>query len=289
MLAHIGVDGTLDLLTRLIAQDGIQIEDEAGDPVFALAFGYRRWLARRQGADCVSTGVNVEVVQDAFTEKMLLSRFIEEKVSDDILDALTKYSVHQAIERRRPEKVRHMADRVVEAMAMLDVYLPECAFIIDLVLTRIFFAEVPLSLGGSTARAIGVVWFNLPHTLGVLDIVELLAHETTHHVLFLDILTHGPHVDPIHTMHLARSAIRRTPRPLSCALDSLVVAVELLECRSHFVRTGMPKVHEEGAHPATDVLLEGAMDTISDLEQQMQLLTPRGRSWLRRSAEILGG
>ncbi|MGQ7249332.1 aKG-HExxH-type peptide beta-hydroxylase [Halomonas sp. V046] len=289
MRAHLGADALISLLRHLTIRAGVLVAGQAGD-LCLTAFAYRRWLAMRQGAVTTGSDLVTEFVCDPAAERELLSGFIEsdsESRADELLAPLTPQGVDEAIAQRDPWHIAAQYAQVVEARDLLWRLLPVQALLNDIVLARIFCAQVPNSLGGSTASRIGVVWINLPLPMAVFEVAELLVHEATHHWTFLDTLVAGPHVRPEANGAMACSSIRHTQRPLVCAFDSLLVAVEPLALRRDLRVALGAMVDQSGIHPSSRALQESAGDCLASITAQSQCLTARGKAILVRSADSL--
>lgn len=135
------------------------------------------------------------------------------------------------------------------------------------------------SYGGSSSAAMGVIWLSLGATVTERDIVEMLLHELTHHLLFLDERNH-PHFDYdliTREENRAFSAILNLHRPLDKVMHSIVVATELILGRLRF----LPEGGERTVHPATEKLLADtrtAYDSITSLPGADLVLRPRARA-----------
>jgi hypothetical protein len=252
-----------------------------------LKAGYRQFLSRWQPLVTLGNEIIPEFIDCAATERLLMEAFIEPPIENDILDPITAEVIDEAIARRCPDYVALRARQIERAREALYKLNPLHGRLFDLTVTRLFCVDVPRNQGGSTARAVGVIWVNTPATATVGDMVEFLVHEMTHHVIFLDNYLHGHYTRfGQHPDSVAVSAIRGVPRPLPCVLDSLLVSVEVLSLRAE--ATGEPAAPK--FHPRTEALWSGTvatLDSIHSIPDWESMLLPRGRFLLDRAEERL--
>ncbi len=282
MFALLGLDTILGTLDGLFDRAGIEVA-QAGHG--ARKFAYNRWLAITQGPVANTPGSGPEFVDDPAAEAALLAAFIDDSVDDDLLDPITPDTIAAAIAWRDPAHVQANMRLAEEARALLHARSPGWGMVFDLVVNRIYCVDLPGSRGGSTAHAIGSIWINLPPSTPRTDMAELLVHELTHQLTFLDHHLQ-PHYLPGGANALATSAIRRTPRPAACVLDSLLVGVEILALRAYFL--GEPD--RPRLHPSADTLVDGCFDAAASLRAVAAdggILSARGRYLLERSLDTL--
>ena len=137
----------------------------------------------------------------------------------------------------------------------------------------------------STASVIGTVWFNpasswMPETLA-----EVVVHETTHALIFLDEIRHI-HIDPTAAMErempTVPGAVSSRPLPLPTAVHSAMVAAELLEWRRRFSSDfGVP------VHGSTEKIITNARQTFDLLQGHRDFYTPRLLDLLDRTGRAL--
>jgi hypothetical protein len=139
------------------------------------------------------------------------------------------------------------------------------------------------SHGGSSSAAMGTIWMAVGPTVSKADLVEMLLHELTHHLLFIDERNY-PHFDYAliaRDENRAFSAILNLNRPVDKVLHSIVVATELILGRQRF----LPNAERVVVHPSTSKLIANAMTahaSITSLESAGQLLRPRAHEILDR-------
>lgn len=121
--------------------------------------------------------------------------------------------------------------------------------------------------GGSSSNAIGTIWLSVDDSLRHPDIVELLLHELTHHLVFIDEYNRNHFDYDLIAMpdNYALSAIRGTFRPLDKVVHSIIVATELVYARSNLFRHNESEV---AVHPDTATILR---ETLASCESVMGL------------------
>jgi len=275
-----GLESLSNTLHQLVSRSGLEV---AGQSLADRKFAYNRWLAMIQDPIASIVSSRPQFVLDPSLEGRLLAAFMEDS-ADQQLGQITTTVVEEAVKRRCEREVYRQLESASAARAMLHDVEPDWGSLFDLIVNMLFCAAVPRNRGGSSARAVGVVWMNLPIECQTEDVVEFLVHEMTHHAIFLDGLHYG-HYLPGAAKTTAKSAIRGVARPLPCVLDSLLVGAEILSLRSRCL--GEPQ--DPVLHPPTDVLVDGCVDAaISLLELPVEtLLTPRGLELFERAVWLL--
>lgn len=253
----------------------------------ALKDGYRELLRGMQPSVACGAGHLPELVDDPATEAALMDAFVEPEIPNDILEPLTEQVILAAQARRDPEHVALRLQQVQRGREALHQLEPSWGRLLDLMIHRFFCVDVPRNLGGSSARAVGIIWVNTPATATVGDMVEFLVHELTHHVVFLDDRLHGHYTPRAHDLREAAvSAIRGVPRPVPCVFDSLLVSVEVLSLRRAW--TGEPT--KPALHPPSEPLWESTWQTLQSIRaipDWPSLFTPRGRFLLELAESLL--
>ena len=278
MFGLIGQHACIENLRAASAASGFRID---GDGLPALKFAYNRWLAAHLGPQCASQSMTPELISEPQVEAALLSLFIETQSETDCLDAITPRTVTETIARRDPAHIDSCLAATEEARDELWALAPDWGQLFDLFVNKIFVADIAGNAGGSTGRAIGIMWVNLPLDIPLADRVEYAIHELTHHIIFVD-SAHTPHYGEIGHDTFARSTIRGTARPLPAVFDSLLVALEILYFRS-FVS---PVDYVPQLHPSTEIVLEQAaktFDSIDRIDDLDRALAPRGFELLARA------
>ena len=135
------------------------------------------------------------------------------------------------------------------------------------------------SHGGSTSASIGAIWLAVGDKITQLDLTEMLIHELTHHLLFVDELNHPQFQYKRIKLreNYALSAILKRQRPLDKVVHSIVVGASIIDARRRFLGNHEPTL----IHPATpelekDVL--AAIDSVNTMPNITELITPHMRS-----------
>jgi len=136
--------------------------------------------------------------------------------------------------------------------------------------------------GGSNSAAIGLIWLSAPTQLCERDLAELLLHELTHHLLYIDELSHPQFIydDMLDDQNFVSSAIFGKSKSVSKVFHSIIVGVEICSWRQRFGWGPGPS----GAHPSSHDLLSGIHSSYTELMTLPRfdaLTTPHSRSILR--------
>jgi hypothetical protein len=157
-----------------------------------------------------------------------------------------------------------------------------------LAINSVFFRQSDDAVGGSTSTAIGSIWFAGRAKLTMFDYTELLVHELTHNLLFLDEIRHT-HFDYSlikDKENFAISSILKLRRPLDKVVHSIVVATEIIAARRGFLG-----IHPEArAHAPIRELTQDALtgiDSVFALKNLSDLTRPRIIEILERCRENL--
>jgi hypothetical protein len=164
--------------------------------------------------------------------------------------------------------------------------------VFDLVVHSIFVSRTNITSagyqahGGSASGAIGCIWLSMRPDLTNVDVLDLLAHELTHQLMFIDELVYG-HFDYsliLHEENFAYSAILNKVRPLDKVVHSIVVATELILARQALnLPSEGRSVHPDNERLATEVLR--AADTVHALPNRDDLVSARALGIIDRCAQ----
>lgn len=214
-------------------------------------------------------------VTDERTEDALVSAYGHNATLNDLQQS-------EVIGTPYPDGVkREMIARVREALDTFRGLDDTLTAIFDLTIHSIVIRpsnkpQGRASHGGSSSAAIGTIWIAPRSTTTKFDIVEMLLHELTHHLLFIDERNY-PHFDYGligHRGNRAFSAILNMSRPVDKVAHSIVVATELILGRSRFLPENNPRT----VHPQTDKMIADVLTahaSITNIESAEQLLRPR--------------
>lgn len=118
--------------------------------------------------------------------------------------------------------------------------------------------------GGTTNKCIGLIWLNVRPDTSEINVIEMLVHELTHTLVFLDELNYGHFIYENITKSdfWAISSILKRRRPMDKVIHSILVSMELLYARSNF----LPSVDEtELLHPTSQDLFKNIQDSIDSV------------------------
>lgn len=107
--------------------------------------------------------------------------------------------------------------------------------------------------GGTSSKCIGLIWLNIHPELSMQNVLEMLIHELTHTLVFLDELNceHFNYDTLSKEPYWALSSILKRRRPMDKVIHSVVVSMEILFARRHY----LPAADEtQLIHPESKVL-----------------------------------
>jgi hypothetical protein len=145
------------------------------------------------------------------------------------------------------------------------------------VVHSVFCSHSDVASGGTTSGAVGVIWIKRPSGFEPTDLKELLLHEMTHTLMFLDEWRFGHYLDYpaiARRENYALSPILAKQRPLDKVVHALMVTAEVLSFRE--LHAGHP--HGQRRHPDSDRLIRAAEQSIASvrgLPNVKQLLAER--------------
>ncbi len=138
--------------------------------------------------------------------------------------------------------------------------------------------------GGSSSAAIGLIWMTIDPNASPRDLQEILFHEFTHHLLYIDDLS-APHFDyreMFDPSNFVDTAIYKRSKSVGKVIHSLLVAAEIVLGRERY---GWG--HEAGiAHPSSLMLIEGIRDAFTRIQAvpaYESLTRPRIRDLVSRA------
>lgn len=151
-----------------------------------------------------------------------------------------------------------------DTMDFIKEICPEAHFAFNLIIDSIFLRKSEQSGGGSTSNAIGVIWLNSRNYWSKNDLAELLIHELTHNMMFIDEARYLHYSDYdliLDPKNFTQSAILHTRRPLDKVVHSIVVATELLLFRKNLI--GEPS--NPLIHPPSEMIRKQTLDACQSL------------------------
>jgi hypothetical protein len=171
-----------------------------------------------------------------------------------------------------------MTARFEEALEYLQVTAPRIRELFDLVFNYYFFAYSKKAVGGSTSGGLGILWLNPRPEWQLQDFVEIIVHELTHQLLFIDERRFRHYSDyPAMSLkeNFAYSTILNKSRPMDKVIHSYFVGFNVLKFRQqYFGENSVPMVH-----PSSGKIAESLERTLASLTSaQEQLMTERLRN-----------
>lgn len=161
------------------------------------------------------------------------------------------------------------ADLVLSAVRKLEEINPELGELFHLAVHGVLLAGSGSNKagftahGGSSNTCIGLIWLSLKDSLSTQDLVEMLIHELTHTLVFVDELNfeHFNYAEMTKSKNWARSSILKRPRPMDKVLHSIVVSTEILHARAKY----LPNVDRLVVHPQSKSLRESTLVSIESV------------------------
>jgi hypothetical protein len=240
---------------------------------------YNQRLALSQEACTLTSRPEPELVVDGDEVMRLASAYRNQ--GDRV--PLDDVAIRRALPRQSPAVRSAQRSATQEALALLRTGNPPLGGLFDLVINRIFFFDLPEAHGGSHPGALGVIWASPPLTWAAVDGAEMLLHELTHQLLFLEEAVRGLFLDRFSVGspdNHARSAFLDVPRRPDQALHSLVVGAELLLARERWLGH---RRRRSMAHQPSPRLLDDCRrcaDSLHGLAARGPLLTANGAALL---------
>lgn len=204
------------------------------------------------------------VVNNVVEAKRLLGAFSRSNIND-----LSQEKMAGDFYEGETHKVAEA--RVDQALAVLKNLNLEAETLLRLVIHSILLcgstmnAEGLKAHGGTSSKCIGLMWLTMRGNLSLQDIVELLIHEMTHTLVFIDELNYGHFNYPamIKTENWARSSILNRQRPMDKVVHSIVVAHEVLWARAHY----LPNTEKLSVHPSSEEMIRNVNAAIESVRR----------------------
>jgi len=225
------------------------------------------------------------LIDDEVIEAALVRAYSFNNTLDDLQQAHIIGQPYEASEKRQRLSVARAA---IAEFKSLDAHL---AILFDLVIHSVVLRPSKrhngrASFGGSSSAALGTIWLSLGPNVRQADLVEMLLHELTHHLLFIDERSFAHYDYPALSQkhNQAYSAILNLTRPIDKVFHSIVVASELLLGRQRF----WPQGHDVRVHPASESMqieTQKALASLYALPNVATLIQPRGHEILTRCAQ----
>ena len=225
-----------------------------------LTVSFRSFLRSHQPAVPINTGPT-KFVDDESVELQLVEAYSPSSLNDLEQQKL----ISSPCPTNEKKKVFSELDFALTILGDSDLRLRT---LFDVVVHSLFVRKSKsldgraISAGGSSSSAIGVTWISDRHGLTKNDYAELLLHELTHHLIFIDERCNEQFNYPemIKPENYALSALLGLRRPMDKVVHSIIVGTEILLARRSFMNLGGVTVH-----PKTDVLERQVLASIEDV------------------------
>jgi hypothetical protein len=228
-------------------------------------------------------GNSTQIINHAETELKLADLFR----TDSMLNDRNQSNLIES--RYQPNEYTENEHKLKKTLSTFKKQIPEFYELFNLTIDSLFMRHSKDSGGGSTSNAVGVIWINYRTHWSEQDLIELLVHELTHNLVFIDELRHlhfTNYKEIALEENFAKSAILHIKRPIDKVFHSIVVATEvLLLRRNHLGEPQDPKVH-----PPSDKMLRQtreSLDSLRELPKYETLLTTRGKMIIQKCDDHL--
>ncbi|MDE9459688.1 aKG-HExxH-type peptide beta-hydroxylase [Xenorhabdus bovienii] len=227
--------------------------------------------------------INDAEMEDTLTELYRTDSLLNDRNQSSLIEDSLKGDI-----REQHEKF------LLSAIEELKLKMPQIYTVFQLTIDSLFLRNSKDSGGGSTSNAVGVIWINSRKHWNIQDLTELLVHELTHNLVFIDELRYL-HFRDYRLLqdesNFTKSAILHMKRPIDKVFHSIIVAVEILLARRNYL--GEPE--KSHVHPPSDKMLIQAIEalnSLTDLPNYKELLTERGQIIMqncRNYLELISG
>lgn len=226
------------------------------------------------------------LVFDKTRERKLLETFISDHDDSDI-DSVNKKTIDNIISNEDINSKVQKMSTFNYARSTLSAISTQWAKTLDLMISQVILSHMENCVGGSTPKAPGLLWVNVPNRSSMVDYCEFIVHELTHQMLFIDDLISN-HFHPVAYKVQCSSSIRGTRRSAFAAFHSLAVTANVLNFRKSIGIVGMK--NNITLHPNTPSMIAGAMsaiESIQDNQLKHKILTDRGVDIFKRIVSLI--
>ncbi|HPI39494.1 MAG TPA: HEXXH motif-containing putative peptide modification protein [Pseudobdellovibrionaceae bacterium] len=183
----------------------------------------------------------IENIENISEKKTLAAQFS----NDSNLNDLNQNNLIENIEYPYSQNIKK---NIENALNFLEKKAPQTKILFDLVFNYYFLAHSSRAGGGTSSGALGVLWLNPKESWTVQDYTEVMVHELTHQLLFIDERRYRHYInieDLVKKESYAYSTILNRQRPLDKVTHSYFVALNVLKYRELNFKNGKPIVHPE--------------------------------------------
>lgn len=248
---------------------------------------YQRWVTSVQPQLPEPVQPGVEFLDDARREEQLIRPLLAPSILDD--REHYKDPTHLKTVQRDRGQVAREAAHLRELVASFRDKDPGYWEVFEIYTNYVVFADSTYTPGGTSSGALGVIYLVRPMERNADTLYELLVHEATHLMMFVD-ERRARHYRNDQALanpeNFAVSAVYQKQRPLDKVLHSIVVSTEVLLHREHV----LGHASESTVHPPTATLAPSTLrscESILELQSRRQLLAPRGVQLVETCAGLL--
>lgn len=259
MYGHYGINHNIENIYRLAAPflQGKEVETmsdlkpaylrflKSVHPEFPLEAGQDIYIRELDRAEAFAGAFSASRLNDLYQERMVGRFHDQEQLEDNI------QQVNRALNRLQEIK-------------------PELVELFKLAVHSVLFCgseknqENSSAHGGTTNKCIGLIWLNLKPNMSEQNIIEMLIHELTHTLVFLDELNfeHFNYDNISKKDYWAVSSILKRQRPMDKVIHSVLVSMEILYARKNY----LPYATEENlVHPKTPALTKNVENSVASV------------------------
>lgn len=265
MYGHYGINHNIENIFRLAAP---HLQGEEIVTMKDLKPAYLRFLQSVHPEFPIADAKQL-IVQDSERAKALSLAFSASRLND-------LYQERMVGDFYSPDLLKANALLVKQSLETLRTLQPDLADLFDLAVHSILLCgseknqEGASAHGGTTNKCIGLIWLNLKPNMSEQNIIEMLIHELTHTLVFLDELNfeHFNYDNISKKEYWAVSSILKRQRPMDKVIHSILVSMEILFARKNY----LPFKNEENlVHPNSVSLMKSVQASISSVLEHPQL------------------
>jgi hypothetical protein len=272
-----GFDREVRKIARLCNYSGPTNDDLVG-----LKAAYNAFLSRQQPHWTTTSGTSIEYMSDFADATRLATLYTRGPNTRE------KALVQVAVPPHDLAKRRWQVETMKAAVMQIQTRKPKLGQLLELVVNRIFFMESGIKSGGSSSRALGIIWANPPTSWTIDDHIEFLIHELAQNLLFIEeqlsgMLTNYGKIDWA-DLELSR-ALLSLPCRLDLLVHDLMLDLELLLAR----QDGLGDRTFSNAHGASGLLLDACRDRLALIQtvpEWFRIIGPTGLELLGVAAAI---
>lgn len=284
MYGHYGISHNIENIYRLAAPF---LQGEDIETIADLKPAYLKFLKSVHPDFPIAAGDEI-IVRDPVRAQSLAGAFSASRLND-------LYQERMVGAFYQDEELEKKASMINRSLSKLKEIKPDLAELFELSVHSILLCgseknqENSSAHGGTTNKCIGLIWLNLKNEMTEQNIIEMLIHELTHTLVFLDELNfeHFNYDNISRKEYWAVSSILKRQRPMDKVIHSVLVSMEILYARKNY----LPYTSEEGlVHPLTSTLtknVENSLSSVLDHPLLPEVCLPRAIELMKNAKEQL--